>query len=112
MPPSVDGHLDITGFKARTSLVAYKIKQWRHVDDYTVLPLVQLWKAFGSSGPDVCKDVEDSIFRIMARLPGDKYLKRSQKARWGSGSWQKRFPHVTLQHGLRTMEKHQGEYLK
>ena len=124
------------------------------MDDYTVLPLVQLWKAFGSSGPDVCKDVEevaktayemvvgerlsfeeaygefrpdfsnwapktslesyasDSVFRIMARLLGDKCLKRSQNARWDSGSWQKRFPHVTLQHCLRRMEKHQDEYLK
>ena len=101
-------------------LVQTSVKMWNEVAktayEMFVSERLNFEEAYGEFRPDFSNwapktslesYVSDSIFRIMARLPGDKYLKRSQKARWDSGSWQKRFPHVTLQHGLRTMEKHQ-----
>lgn len=51
--------LELSGFKLSSSPYSFKILRWGFTHDFTVLALVYLWHACGSSGPAICRDVEE-----------------------------------------------------
>lgn len=53
--------LTFSGFHVRTSRKRFRITHWGSVNDFTVISLAYMWKAYGTVNPLLCDDVEEAL---------------------------------------------------
>lgn len=63
--------LDNLGFKFIAYPGSFTIQQWGYVDEFVVLALVAIWKAYGSCGPTACNEVETAVKAAYGMVVGE-----------------------------------------
>ncbi|MCJ1470935.1 hypothetical protein MMC07_009583 [Pseudocyphellaria aurata] len=53
--------LKFSGYHVRVSKTKFRIAYWGSVNDFTVMGLAYLWKAYGTVNPLLCDDVEEAL---------------------------------------------------
>lgn len=53
--------LTFSGFHVRISKTRFRITHWGSLNDFTVIGLAYMWKAYGTVNPLLCDDVEEAL---------------------------------------------------
>lgn len=53
--------LTFSGFRVRISKTRFRVTHWGSVNDFTVVGLAYMWKAYGKVNPLLCDDVEEAL---------------------------------------------------